>query len=795
MSVSLGRGGFGVLLACVVVGLVVVVVVLSGSFGLVSGAWAAAGCANEVFRTGPSAGLPDCRAYEMVSPPNKNGGEVDGGVLSGELAAPEQAAVDGEAVTYGSTSAFLETGVQSAVVTSQYLSTRSAAGWRTSAVTPPQEIPGGSLKPSFGQPDFSLFQGFNEDLSESFLLAWNPQPVSSAPQGYFNPYLRDDENGKYQLLSSETPTMWPEGQVQLWVKGFGVVYAGMSSDGRHVIFEANEALVPGAVPGRVNLYEWSAGRPLELVSVLPDEGGAYTGGGEFTQEGGELKFGTAAITGIDSGPTSLSYNFSGALSRDGTRAFWTGGKKVYMHEIMGSGASRTVEVSASQKGAGGSGSGVYWTANSSGSLVYFTSAEQLTDDSTALPEIPHTTPLIPARPDLYQYDTETGVLSDLTVDRNAGETAEVQGVLGSGESEGVSSVYFVAHGVLAEGAHAGAENLYVSRGGASEPTFIATLGESGAVLGEGGAEKPDFAEAVMARTSRVSPDGRLLAFQSELPLTGYDNVPASGACPLPEYENDVLGGYFNAEGRCMEVYEYDESSGRLVCASCDPSGLPPTGQSIVPEVPHLFETVNGWESSTVQQRYLLDDGRLFFDSEDALLGQATDGKRNVYEYEPEGVGGCAASGAGSCLYLISTGASSQGSSFLDASADGRDVFFLTREQLVAQDGDEAIDVYDAREGGGFAEAQAPPCAGEACKPAIAPAPAIYGAPSSATFQGAGNLPALPEVKPVVKAKKKPKKRPARRKTRKRARRAARSRSGRSSGRFVGLGGRSERGGR
>jgi hypothetical protein len=783
MSVSLRRGGPAALpLARAVVGLGVVrsvvvavllaavVVVLLGLLGLVSGAWGAVGCGNEVFRTGSSAGLPDCRAYEMVSPPNKNGGEVDGGIRSGELAAPEQAAAGGEAVTYGSSSAFLETGVQSAVVTSQYLSSRTAGGWRTQEITPTQEIPGGRLQPVFGQPDFSLFQGFNEDLSDSFLLAWNPQPVSSAPQGYFNPYLRDDATGGYQLLSSVTPAVWPPKQVILWAQNFGVVYAGMSEDGQHVIFEANEALTPEALPGRVNLYEWNAEGSLELVSVLPEGSGAYTGGAEFTQqEGGSLKFGTAPVTGIDSGNADLAYNFSGALSSDGMRAFWSAGGKVYMHEITGSGA-RSVEVSASQKGAGGSGSGVYWTANPAGSLVYFTSGEQLTNESTATA----------GGEDLYQYDTQTGVLSDLSVDPNAGESAAVQGVMGMGESGGVPYVYFVAHGRLASGAAAGGENLYVVLGGASEPTFIATLGT-------GEPERSDFAEAVMGRTSRVSPDGKLLAFQSELSLTGYDNVPAGGACPLPEYEGVEEGSFENVEGRCMEVYEYDAASGRLVCASCDPSGLPPTSQSIVPEAPHLFETVKGWESSTVQQRYLLDDGRLFFDSEDALLPEATDGKRNVYEYEPEGVGGCASSGAGSCLYLISTGTSSQGSSFLDAGADGRDVFFLTREQLVPQDGDEAIDVYDAREGGGFAQALAPPCAGEACKPAIAPAPAIYGAPSSATFQGAGNTLVLPEVKPARKAKKKPRKRSAKRK-RGRVRRAVRG------GRAV-RSGRSERGGR
>jgi hypothetical protein len=157
----------------------------------------------------------------------------------------------------------------------------------------------------------------------------------------------------------------------------------------------------------------------------------------------------------------------------------------------------------------------------------------------------------------------------------------------------------------------------------------------------------------------------------------------------------------------------------------------------------------------------------------------------VYEYEPEGVGQCAASGGGACLYLISTGTSSSSSAFLDASADGRDAFFLTRQQLVAQDGDEAMDVYDAREGGGFSEAQPPPCAGEACKPAVTPAPAIYGAPSSATFQGAGNI-TQPEAKPVP-SKQQAKRKAVKKKTKRRRARGStrRRKAGESGGRSEG----------
>ena len=141
-----------------------------------------------------------------------------------------------------------------------------------------------------------------------------------------------------------------------------------------------------------------------------------------------------------------------------------------------------------------------------------------------------------------------------------------------------------------------------------------------------------------------------------------------------------------------------------------------------------------------QSRYLSNSGRLFFNSPDHLTSAATGTKEKVYEYEPGGVGGCTSGGG--CTGLISDGESAHEAAFLDASANGNDVFFATFDRLTTQDVDGALDVYDAHvcaEGGCPPPPAAPPapCEEQACQGTFALAP---GAPpsGSATFSGPGN---------------------------------------------------------
>ena len=113
----------------------------------------------------------------------------------------------------------------------------------------------------------------------------------------------------------------------------------------------------------------------------------------------------------------------------------------------------------------------------------------------------------------------------------------------------------------------------------------------------------------------------------------------------------------------------------------------------------LAGSIPGWtpiEEGTAlyQSRYLSDEGRLFFNSPDELVAHAKNGKEDVYEYEPEGLGSCHSSPG--CVALISSGESDHESAFLDASESGDDAFFLTNQPLVSADHDTSFDVYDAR---------------------------------------------------------------------------------------------------
>jgi len=192
------------------------------------------------------------------------------------------------------------------------------------------------------------------------------------------------------------------------------------------------------------------------------------------------------------------------------------------------------------------------------------------------------------------------------------------------------------------------------------------------------------------------------------PSVGTSRVAANGALV---FISSVSLGEADTGG-FAQVYLYRPSAAELTCVSCNPTGARPLGPAVV-----AGAVANGQspESTRIYKpRVLAADGaRVFFESEDALVLTDTNGRRDVYEWEAGGVGSCAR--ADGCLGLISSGRSEGNASFLDASADGDDAFFLTAGSLVETD-PTGVDVYDARVGGGF---PAPPkpivCEADACQ--------------------------------------------------------------------------------
>lgn len=218
----------------------------------------------------------------------------------------------------------------------------------------------------------------------------------------------------------------------------------------------------------------------------------------------------------------------------------------------------------------------------------------------------------------------------------------------------------------------------------------------------GGGLVPSTAPPVPT-TERVIGPHRLFVSSAEIPP--FDNTDANTGEPDAEVylEGPPPGG----------------GPSRLICVSCNPTGERPQGAASIPGA-----VANG--STVLYKPRVLSAGgnRVFFDSADRLITPDTDARPDVYEWEAAGVGGCSRSPG--CVGLIS-GGRGEGGRFLDASADGRDAFFLTGDSLVGADPG-SIDVYDFREGGGFPEPEPPfVCKGDACQalpsPPEDPAPA------------------------------------------------------------------------
>jgi hypothetical protein len=716
-------------------------------------------CPNDAFRTGerspashPGASLPDCRAYEQASATNKNGIHVTGNVYSAK------ASVNGDAVSFESIAGL--PGADGAGNFPTFLAKRGATDWSTQGLLPPA---------SLGHT--SLLYGWTTDFSYVF----NQGRVFS----------EDKENG-FPAISVTLVARSTIDRSVTTIAPYAAAtgepahaYVGASADGSAVFFESRSKFTPNAATGAFNLYAWDrASGALRLAGALNGSGeGTAPEAGSF---GGSYNWINEELT--RGGAARQYYTQDQHVnSVDGSRVYFTAGEtgQVYLRKnptkaqspLDGEGKCTapplacTVHVSASQRAApdpNGPLPAQFMAATPDGSSVFFTSHEELTDDA-------NTGPAAEGK-DLYRYDADTGELTDLTPDSVDANGAGVRGVLGT--SDDGSYVYFAANGVLSNTPNSRGESalpgdcselpssggtgscsLYVAQG--DDVRFISGLKVSGA-LSDSENWKSGFYSGNEQQSSRVSADGRVLLFRSQLQLTSYDNDGVA------------------------EFYRYDANDPELLCVSCNPSGALPTKGPMLGRInPPVSLAV---KPARVLSRNLSFDGnRFFFETPEKLVASDVNGDEgcplfggynqgfpaciDVYEWEAKGSRSCHSDTEnGGCLYLISLGKRPEPSLFADASASGDDVFFFTTDRLVGQDGDELFDVYDASVDGGLASqnpAPTVPCEGEACKGG-ASAPPVGQTAGTPNFVGPVNPKAIHKKakKRRHRAKKRHKKRAA-----------------------------------
>jgi hypothetical protein len=726
------------------------------------------GCPNEA-SPGFRSYLPDCRAYEQITPVFKDGAGLNGPSIS----------EDGLRMIAESLGGFAGSGSDTEGHGSAYEFSRSPSGWGVAGISPPA-----SLFPA------QRLLAASPDLGETLWVARAPSESLAAE----NLYVRESDGAMVEIgpfLPSSATVGPPAGESEAFLYTNQLKFVEASDDFSHVLFDL---LVPGedglswpgdTTSGERSLYEYS-GRGLshpELVGVN-DEGHLIS----------------SCETYLGSSREADLYN---AVSADGESVFFTAGAcshhvgEPVVNEVyarLGGFPIDTVPVSeptfgaceecqtgvaTTKHSAVPEASAEFAGASRDGSNVLFLTTQELFAGDTG--------------ENLYDYDFANPEGHKVVRVSNGSAAPEVQGV--ARVSEDGSHTYFVAGGVLTKGPREGqggkclaelssaegieeeeavvqeekeelvtvgarcrpkqgADNLYVFERDASYPagriSFVAALcsGEyqSGSFPGVvSQCPSPVFTDTSdwMASDSRpvqVTPDGQFLVFQSVGDLTGGD------ASVVPQ------------------IFEYDAASEALVRVSRGSTGYEAQGSESADVHPSaIYEQHYGSEDvspagASTSLSVSADGAMVVFASSAALTAEALPASEasagapvnerwNVYEYRSAvGDGGSIAAGD---VYLISDGVNSSAVHLLGLDASGEDVFFTTADSLVPQDTDTQYDIYDARSDGGFA-APDPSAVCEGCEAAPLTQPLVVVAAGAATSASAG-IPAPAISKPAVEA--------------------------------------------
>ncbi len=497
-------------------------------------------------------------------------------------------------------------------------------------------------------------------------------------------------------------------------------WATSSLDPPATIYDTSLGQSANSVQAESADLRWSLWRMYRRADETPDDVGFWLRGpdGAFTRigdgifvtgvsaddlshilvDGGEYvgtdHDGPPRPVSVDNGGQSLSANCLRAVSPDGRVIVVASGcdSQAVAQLWARVGGSATVAVSGSEctRDAGDDGglcSGIspatYEGGAVDGSRVFFTTSQQLVNGD------------VDQTNDLYACDIPAGTPVPVgstnpcaSLTRVSGPASDAQVGRVVSVSEDGSRVYFVAQGVLAGnlgvggvGARRGAQNLYVWDRDEGHPA-----GQTRYVAGLAAGDD---------LTAQMTPNGRYLLLVTANSLVAADSDGIPGA---------------------RDVYRYDAVTHAIAQVSTSVAG----GGANTP----------GFDASVPAKSAISADGStVIFNTAEALSTSDTNGADDVYSWRDGRVS------------LISA----SGGTAVGVTPSGRDLFFLTAAQVLGADRDANTDIYDARLGGGFAPAQAPPpCSGDECRGQRSQAPSLAGPGPAPVGSGSG----VGEVVPV-----------------------------------------------
>jgi len=603
-------------------------------------------CPNESLRGGASSRLPDCRAYELVTPSDTGGFFPMERTLSSPFQYFSLSAISpsGESVVF-QTEGGVMPGFTGSGSDDRYRSVRTASGWSTSL-----DGPSAAQSETPGPGGVSVDQGY------SFVVT----RASGLPdRGSLN---------QAAGVSTEESSTWvrhPDGSFSLVGQGElandpHACGEFIAPGGSHIVFDTRDCSGTGPAGPQLRLDAPASGvqaiydrtpNGLHTVSLLP---------------GDAIPIGDSKFKGV---------------SADGSAVLFSNAPGGGNPTIIGPGVNLYVRVDDAETlevASGNAGTVVPAGVSADGGKVFYVQAGNL-----------------------RSFDTG----SHATVTIASSGDAEAVNISADG-----SRAYFVSHHQVGGEGLEGEPNLFVWNAATGTTTLVATVAPAD-VSGEPpclncwtngpAAPRMDFITGPGTDTSRATPDGSVLVFESRAKLTGFEN-----------------------EGH-TEIYRYDAAAKALGCVSCGPPGPPAFDARL--QVFNPFLPVGPPYSYLNIANLTADGAAVFFETAEPLVARDVDGVVDVYEWKEGAVA------------LVTSGQSPSDNFLYGVTPSGRDVIFATNDTLLPRDhAGGSGSIYDARVDGGFAEEASSACLGDACQGQPSPPPPTPES-SSISFHGKGNL--------------------------------------------------------